>query len=567
MSKTRIWRIGTAALAASALLMATVGGATAQSVDDLTDVLDREEASTLADALSGDGESDSSALDGLLDQLGLDTVEDLLDQLGLDSLDDLLGLLQTIAAEDNDLDGPDVQEGEAAEGVVPDAGIGGFIGRAEGTALEIGVGLPAELAEGIEPVLTGLGIRDEQTGGIRITFADTEAELQRVAEGEEITGLAKALHTNLLLDSPEGESPGACTGGDTVELPPDQQTPLLRIGVAGIDCEQDDERAFAHAELSEVTISLAGLIEAGFPEEIRDGIGEAVEGVNESLLNELNANLCNPEEEGNLNDLFDGLFGDDQEACDALALQLTNPFDVDIPLVSVQGLASTSEVNANDTSVDAEARATLTGANVLGMVCIGGDAGADRISSNASAATDGTTGEQSSGLHETEGRHCPATASILRLISDPGTVDSIRLFEAELRDALGGNFEDLFDGIDELFEAINTSVYTQAQPFGHVDGAGAVAGVTPLNIVATAPFSELPGFEETPLGDISVNVSALGVEAAVNAEPAPQPAPAGPDPDPAPEPEEDLPVTGAGAGLLGLAAMAGAVALRRRDDE
>ncbi len=564
MSTTRIWRIGTAALAVSALLMTTVGGATAQSVDDLNEVLDGDQAGTLVDELSGDGgESDDGALAELLDQLGLDTIDDLLDQLGLDSLDELLGVLQAIAAED--LEGPDVQEGEAEDGVVPDTGIGGFIGRAEATALEIGVGLPAELAEGIEPLLTGLGIRDEQTGGIRISFAETEAELRRAAEGEEVTGLAKALHTTLLLDSPEGESPGACTGGDTIELPPDQETPLLRIGIAGIDCEQDDERAFAHAELSEVSIFLAGLIEAGFPEEIRDGIGEAVDGVNEALLDELNENLCNPEEEGNLNDLFDGLFGDEQEACEALELQLTNPFDVDIPLVSVQGLASTSEVNANDATVDAEARATLTGANVLGMVCIGGDAGADRISSNASAATDGSTGEQSSGMHDTEGRHCPATASILKLVSDPGTVDSIRVFEAELRDALGGEFEALFDGIDELFEAINTSVYTQAQPFGHVDGAGAVAGVAPLNVVATAPFSELPGFEDTPLGDISVNVSALGVEAAVNAAPAPQAVPAGPDPDPAPE--QDLPVTGAGAGLLGLAAMAGAVALRRRDED
>lgn len=560
MLKTRIWRIGTAALAASALLMATVGGATAQSVDDLDGVIDGEEAGELADALDGD-DGDEEALDGLLDRLGLDSLDQLLDQLGLDDLDQLRDLLRTIAAEEH---GPEVQAGEATAGEVPDAGIGGFVGRAEGAALEVGVGLPEELADGIEPLLTGLGIRDEETGGIRISFADTEAELRRAAEGEDVEGLAKALHTNLLLDSPEGDSPGACTGGDTIELPPDQETPLLRIGIAGIDCEQDDERAFAHAELSEVTISLAGLIEAGFPEEIRDGVGEAVDGFNEQLLAELNDGACNPDEEGNLNDLFGGLFGDEQEACDALEVQLRNPFEADVPLVSVGVTSSTSEVTADELDVTADAQATLAGINVLGMVCVGGD-GTDPLTYTAAATTDGSTGEQSTSNPDAQARLCENEASILRLISDPEVFESLKVFEADIQDVLGGSFEDLFAGLEELFAALNTTVVTQGQPYGEVDGAGAVAGVTPLDIVATAPFSELPGFEETPLGDISVNVSAMGVEAAVNAAPAPQPAPAGPDPEPVPD--EDLPTTGAGAGLLGLAAMAGAVALRRRRDD
>jgi hypothetical protein len=60
MSKTRIWRIGTAALAASALLMATVGGATAQTLNDLDDVLDPTSSSSSASCIDGDEEGTRS---------------------------------------------------------------------------------------------------------------------------------------------------------------------------------------------------------------------------------------------------------------------------------------------------------------------------------------------------------------------------------------------------------------------------------------------------------------------------------------------------------------------------
>jgi hypothetical protein len=194
----------------------------------------------------------------------------------------------------------------------------------------------------------------------------------------------------------------------------------------------------------------------------------------------------------------------------------------------------------------------------------------DPLEYNASAFTDGDTAEQSTTAPDAQARLCENEASILRLITDPEVFESIKVFEADIQDVAGRQLRGPLRGARGAVRGDeHHRRYTNgAAPTAASTGAGAVAGVTPLTIVGTAPFSELPGFEETPLGDISVNVAAHGRRGGRQRRAgADAPAPAGPDPDPAPEPEEDLPVTGAGAGLLGLAAMAGAVALRRRDDE
>lgn len=533
MNSTRSWRLGTAALATSALLMTTAGGvATANPVTDLTDEV--------------------------VNNLPADELQDLLDELELEDVDALLDLIDQEAAQ---------EEGEVeatAEGDVPGTDLGGFIGTANGTALELAVGLPADLAEGIEPLLSGLGIRDEATGGIRIVFAETSAELQRAGEGEEVEGFAKALITNFLLDSED--SPGACQGTETIEIPPDQDVPLLRVDVASIDCEQDDERAFANAQLAGVELSLAGLIEAGFPEDIRTGIQQPIDEFNEQLLAELNDNACNPDEEGNFNDLFEGILGDGQQACEALEVQLQNPFDADIPVAKVDLLGSTSEVTASDELVTADATATLEHVNVLGTACVGGN-GSEPLAYTASASTDGDTADQSSSAPDAQARVCPNDASVLRLLTDPEVFESLKLVESDIQEVLGGNFQELFDGLEELFLNLGTTAITDGQPYGQVEGAGAVAGVSPLTIVTTAPLSQLPGFDETPLADISVTVAAMEVEAAVNAEPEQPTLAAGAEPEPA-APAEDLPRTGAGAaGLLGLAALGAAAAMRRRDED
>jgi hypothetical protein len=550
MKRTRLWRIATAAVATSALLMTAAGGATAQSPDDLAEFEDQ-----IREFFDEDSEEDGgSPFDELLENLDPAQLEELLNQLqGDDDADDA-------DDEGDDLDGPTTEDGAATDGDVPGADVGGFVGNARGTGLEIGVGLPAELAEGLEPLLDGLGIRDADTGGIRIALADTEAELQRAGSGEEVEGLAKALVTNLLLDSEAADHPGACQGADTVELPPDADVPLLRVTVADIDCEQDDERAFANAQLAGATVSLAGLIEAGFPEDIRTGMNEVLDPLNENLGGALDQ-ACR---EG-LSQILDPLLPGN-EACDALELEIQNPFDVDIPLVDVNLLGSTSEVTANDEEVTADAEATLAGINVLGLVCVGGD-GTEPLTYSASAATDGGEATQSTTAPDAQGRLCPNEASILRLITDIEAFQSIDLFEENITNLVDGQLEQLFEGIEELLAALGASVVTNGQPYGDVEGAGAVAGVTPLTIVGAAPFGEIPGLDEF-LGDLEVRVEAMSVEAAVNAEPDEPVVPSEDAPPTEPsEPARDLPKTGASAaGLLGLAALGAAAALRRRED-
>jgi hypothetical protein len=132
------------------------------------------------------------------------------------------------------------------------------------------------------------------TGGIRIALADTEAELQRAAEGEEVEGLAKALVTNLLLGLRGRRPARRLPGRRHRRAPAGRDVPLLRITVADIDCEQDDERAFANAQLAGATVSLAGLIEAGFPEDIRDRLRRgAIDQLNEKLWR-ARRGICNP---------------------------------------------------------------------------------------------------------------------------------------------------------------------------------------------------------------------------------------------------------------------------------
>ena len=557
MSKTRIWRIGTAALAASALLMATMGGATAQT-PELGDVLDPGQLDQLTELLGDDNGEDNGGLTGT-------PLDDVLDQLGLDSLEDLLALLDGDNG-DNGGDGedgepdPEIRDGEAGEGQVPEAGIGGFVGRANATGLEIAVGLPEPLRDGAGEVLDALGIGGPH--GIHIKVADTEAELRRAAAGDEAEGLARALATNLLLDSGAADSPGACQPGEAlgeteVELPPDQEVPLLRVALGNISCEESDERMFANAEVTGVRVSLAGLIEAGLPGDVADGVDQVLDPLNEQLLAEVNA-ACDDTLGALLGELLPG-----SDACEALELQIRNPFDVDVPLVDVSGLTSTSEVTADNSSVTADASATLASVNLAGLICVGTDGG-DPLSHTAAVSTDGETGNANATAVDAS-RLCENDTSILRLIDGENVSDSLQLLGTDITNLLDGQLQQVFDGLDALADALGATVVTGGAPYETVEGSGAVAGVEPLTVVGLAPFGEIPGLDEF-LGDLEVRVTAMEVEAAVNA--APDDGiitPAAPGEPEHPE-EPPLPKTGAGAGLLGLAAMAGAVALRRRDE-
>jgi hypothetical protein len=561
MSKTRIWRIGTAALAASALLMATVGGATAQT-EPLEELLDPGQLDQLSELLDGDGEG--TPLDEVLDQLGLDSLEELLALLAGDDDGDNG---DDNGDDDGDTDSPVTAGDDAA---VPDeTDLGGFVGQASATGLSIGVGLPSELADPLQPVFDALGIDGSDRGlAIAVDLADTTAQLQRAAEGEDVDGLAEALILNLLLGSGAADQPGACQGADTVALP-DETAPVLRVTVADIDCEQDDERAFAKAHVAGATINLGNLIDLAGADALRDGLDQLFEPVNDQLLAAIN-DACDEV----LVPIGEGLQAlpilnlDGAQLCEAIELNLENVLSVDVPLLDVDLLESTSEVTFDDANdvVTATATSGLANLQLAGLVCVEGNEPGQALEFTSTASTDGETGTANAQAVNTTARLCGNTP-LAQILDAETLLNSIEIAgqgAAEIVDGTGEITSGIEEGLATLLVDTENSLRTVVNE--NVEGAGAAAS-SRLDVLNLALFRGIEPLAESPLGDITVNVTAMDTSAAVNAEPAPSPAPAGPDPDPAPEPDEDLPTTGAGAGLLGLAAMAGAVALRRRDNE
>jgi hypothetical protein len=556
LKRTRTWRMATAAVALSALTMMITGPAMAQSADDrpgLEDLpqLSPEQLTQLADDLGLSFPADTpldAIIEAIQDALGGDAADPAEGQDELDEGDDEL----------------DVTGGSAD---TPDAGVGGFSGYANASGTTVCIGLPAELRDGLAPLLDGLGIAgacDEVgTDGIRIDLAQTQADLRRAALGEDVDSEARALITNLILGSPELDSPGACQGGPLNVAIPDEATPLLTLSLLGVDCAETDERAFAEVEIAGLDIRLGNLIELGLPEELRDGLGEGIDQLNEALLGPLGEGLCD-----GTNPHFEGLLGGGSLCEDGGSfLQLTNPLDLDVPLVDLEVITATSEVVNDDESVTATATASLTGLNVLGISCLGGDGTAPYVFTST-ATTDGATATRSASAPDLQLRACSQEQSLLRtLMSREDLLGHIAVVERVIQEELvDGNFQPLFDGLNDLLAALETGVLHQGEAYVNpIEGAGTSAGTRPFVVVASLPLSVLG---DTPLGDIGVAV--IGNETAVGVNASPAVAPAGPPPaaapTPATEPSAPLPHTGAGfAGLFGLAAIGGAAALRRRD--
>ncbi len=587
MMRTRTRHLTTSVAAMSVLLLAL--GAPAANAQGLGDGLGGGEddgGGPLADV--GDV-LDPDQFEGL-DELSPEQLEDLLDTEGLEELspEQLQGLIDTLmdqapgggeggGDEGDDSDPADAPDENGDGSGIPGADAGAFTGVASARGLFVGVGLPDQLAEPLEPLLEGLGIDgDDGDPAIAINVAETNAELRRAAAGEDVDGLAEALVLNAVLGSEQAGAPGACQGNDmTVEIP-DEQTPLLTLDVANIDCEQDDERAFADAQLAGVEINLGNLIDLAGAEALRDGFDQVLEPVNDQLLGAIN-DAC-PDALGGITDGLDQLpilDADGDPICDAVELDLENVFDVDVPLLDVELLEATSEVTNDGATLVAEGRSGLANLSLGGLVCVEGPEQNEELEFLSRAQTDGQTGQATRQAPETTARLCdnPALAQILDAeellnsveIAGQGLADIVDV--QELTDAIE-------DGLDMLLVDTEESLTTAGET--NEEGAGAAAS-SRLDIVNLGPFREVEGLSDTPLGDITVNVTAMDTTAAVNAGPAPagpggDPDPDEPAPDPNPEPAGDpdpdpgpLPNTGAGAaGVVGLAALGGAAALRRR---
>lgn len=472
-----------------------------------------------------------------------------------------------------DEDGDEGDEGEDAAQL----DLGGFAGFAESAGTTVFVGLPGPLADGLAPVLDALGVAGESpsgTGaqGLLIDLARTEADLRRAATGEDISSGASAFVTNLLLASEAADQPGSCQGGAMdVELPPDAETSLLTLSLAGVDCAQTDERAFADVQVVGLDIRLAALLEQGLPDDVADGVDQLIDTLNDQLLNPVGSGLCQA-----LDPIL-GIVLPGAEPCEdgEPLLQLRNPFDLDVPLIDLSLVASDAEVVRDGDTLTATATSTFTGINILGVACVG-DADGPLVFTST-ATTDGETATRDASAPSLTAGLCAQEQSLLRVLLGDGPLGDLGVLEQILQDdLLDGQLEAVFDGVDTLLEALTTSALTQGEAvLGDVDGAGTTAATTPASVAYTAPLGGLPGLGDV-LGELEVSVTLGRTQVGVNAlpegvdeEPPEEPTPpADPEPDPEPAPEEtpQLPRTGTGiAALLGLAALGAAVALRRRD--
>ncbi|MTV24434.1 hypothetical protein FTX61_03235 [Nitriliruptoraceae bacterium ZYF776] len=510
MKSTRTWRVATAAAAAAGLMMMTAGPAAAQ-------------------------------------------------------LPDLPGL-PGLGGDDEDVeDGEDTAAGD-------ELGLGGFAGFAESSGTTVFVGLPSVLYGPLEPVLDALGVAGTSpsgtgTQGLRIDLARTEADLRRAAAGEDISSGSSAFVTNLLLASGAAGEPGSCVGGAMqVELPPG--TPLLTLSLAGVDCEQTDERAFADVEVVGLDLGLANLLELGLPDALADGVGQLIDTLNDALLNPVSEGLCA---------VLDPLLGvllPGAVPCedDNPLLQLRSPFDLDVPVIDLSLIGSDAEVVRDGDTVTATATSTFTGLNVLGVACVGDGTGP--LVFTSTATTDGETATREASAPSLTAGLCAQEQSLLRILLGEGPLGDAALIERILQDdLLGGALGAVFDGVDTLLDALSTELLTQGNAvLGDIEGAGTTAATTPASVAYTAPLAGIPGLGDV-LGELEISVTFGSTQVGVNAlpegiEPPDEPedpddpvVPSGPDPDPAPS----LPRTGTSfAAVLGLGALGAAAALRRR---
>ncbi|WP_052664481.1 hypothetical protein [Nitriliruptor alkaliphilus] len=455
-------------------------------------------------------------------------------------------------------------------GEIPETGLGGFAGYAEAEGVIAFVGLPAALAEGLDPLLQALGIAGtspldgDETSGLRIDLARVQADLERAAAGEDISSESSAFITNLILASADFDEPGACQGGP-IEVAVPEDLPFLTFTLAGVDCEESDERAFADVQITGLGIFLGNLIAQGDSDgQLAAGIQAAIDGLNENLLANANELLC---------PIGEGLLGDDAiESCDAdePILQLENPLEIDIPLIDLDLIQATAEVTQDGDSVTATATSSVAGLNTIGVVC------ADQVHTST-ATSDGTTASRDANVTSLDGSTCNTDQTLFRLLLGDGPLGDVGLFDAILQDdALDGSLEPLFEGLNELLDALSTAALTGGTAnLGPIEGAGTTASTSPFVVAQTIPFDAIEPLE--PLGEIRIVVAGGHTAVGVNA------VPAGVEPPAAPEqPEQpaqpvtpagpgdpatptNLPRTGAGAGaLLGLAALGAAAALRRR---
>jgi hypothetical protein len=447
-----------------------------------------------------------------------------------------------------------------------------FDSLATGEAVTIAVGLPQALADGLAPVLgqvPGVTLEGNELQ-IRLASALAEMELPLVdnAPGDVLVGSDAFSLTGSLAGLVE-QITGSLSCIDSpldIVIPPGAETPLVSAKLLQAECVKDaaGRLSLANTKIADLEVNLAGAL-ALLPAEVTgpliEGLDTLTSTIEESVLAPIVDDVLTP-----IQEQLSAIVGTEIDLSEAVRI----PELIDLPLVSIDLIETTTQTVTEGALIRSVATSTLAGAQLLGTVCL------PDTTYRAESFVTGEPGgnDYSTAIPTVDVSICETTtlSPILRLLETDGVINDVlvNLGGGQLK-PLGDLITDtglpgeLVDGLEELLATLGVSTVVQGRAVDGVrsdDGKEAGVAIQPLRI-AVAPLGQYQ--VGTPLEGLSVAVGFgdLNVRAAGDVAPAPAPAP---PPAPAPEPPVNLPRTGGGAvaAILGLAAIGGAVTLRRR---
>lgn len=451
----------------------------------------------------------------------------------------------------------------------PEEGPYVFDSSSSGRALTVAVGLPPTLADGLAPAVQELPGVDLADGTLTISLATVLADLElpmgdqgpgTVSAAAEATSLAGSLSG--LVDQLAGTAQCLDTPLD-VTVPPDADVPLVSLELLQAECtaDADGRQSIAASKIADLEVNLAGalaLLPAEVSEQVTTSLDEVGTQVTDTVLDPLTDQVLAP-----VQDAVNENTGAGLDLSEAVRV----PELVDLPLVSIDLIESTSRTLTEGDTVRSVGTATLSGVSLLGTVCL-----PDTTYTSEAFATGEPGGNgfaTSIPTIDVEVCDTDTLSPVLRLLEQEGVVGDVLVNLgdgqltplAELLDGSDVSLRDVFDGLDGLLATLGVSTVVQGRQTNAAaseDGSSASAGVDPFSI-GVAPFGDAAA--GTPLDGLDVTIAGLGLDTAVAAAPAPAQEAA-----PAPAPEPALPRTGGGAlaGLLGAIALGGAFTLRRR---
>lgn len=447
-----------------------------------------------------------------------------------------------------------------------------FDSGGSGQALQIAVGLPAALADGLAPVLENLPGIALEGNDLTINLASVLAELELPLAGDQpgaVTAMADA--TSLtgslagLLDQLSGGTQCLDTPIDVV-VPPGAETPLVSLKLLDAECTADEDGrvSIARSRIADLEINLAGalaLLPAEASGALTDTLDEVTDTVQETVLDPLVGSVLTP-----VQDAINDTTGIGLDLSEAIRV----PELLDLPLVSIDLLESVTTSVTEGDQVRSVSSASLAGVQLLGTICVPNTT----YTSEAFATGEPGGNGYATSIPPIDLEICDTSnlAPILRLLEQEGVLGDILVNLgdgqlkpiAELLEGTGLPVQDVVDALEGLLGTLGVSTVVQGQEVNAVrsaDGRQAGVGVSAFRIAVQPLHTELAG---TPLEGLGVSIAGLGNDSVVAAGLAPEQPKSPEKPAPEPEPEPSLPRTGGGLAILGILALGGAFGLRRR---